>query len=128
EALRQCQHDHPQSKRILVVDDNRDAAEAIAEFLSELGYTVRVAHDGPTALQLARQFKPDVGLLDIGLPVMDGYELARQLRASGDLPAHLRLVAITGYGQEADRQRSKDAGFNAHIVKPVDAQALTEIV
>jgi PAS domain S-box-containing protein len=105
--------------RILVVDDNHDAAEMLCESLDLMGYTARVAHDGPEALQVALQFKPDIALLDIGLPVMDGYEVARRLHEHESL-RDLRLVAITGYGQDSDRDRSRAAGFNAHLVKPVD--------
>jgi PAS domain S-box-containing protein len=104
---------------ILVVDDNRDAAEMLADSLIACGYQVRVAFDGPSAIEIARDFMPDVALLDIGLPVMDGYELASRLRA---LLAHrdTRFIAITGYGQGLDRSRSRDAGFVLHLVKPVD--------
>jgi signal transduction histidine kinase len=114
-------------KRILVVDDNQDAAETVAEVLGHLGYEVQVARDGPGALEVARTFKPNVCLLDIGLPVMDGYELARRLREF-DLPDDLRIIAVTGYGQDADRRRSKEAGFNAHLVKPVNLDTLTNAV
>jgi signal transduction histidine kinase len=101
--------------RILVVDDNYDAALALQGVLEELGHVVAVAHDGPSALAEAEKFKPQVGLLDIGLPVMDGYELAAAMRALRPV----RLVAISGYGQERDRQRSDAAGFASHLVKPV---------
>jgi signal transduction histidine kinase len=110
--------------RILVVDDNEDAAVSLAEFLIELGHQVEVAHDGPSALVIAAKFKPTVCLLDIGLPVMDGYELAQQLRGSTHLPEGARIIAVSGYGQDADRKRARDAGFNAHLVKPVNLDAL----
>jgi signal transduction histidine kinase len=113
--------------RVLVVDDNEDAALMLAEALTQAGHQIAVAHDGPKALQVVSQFKPDVALLDIGLPVMDGFELARQLRANGEVPS-VRLIAITGYGQEHDRQRSLAAGFDAHLVKPVDVQQLSELI
>ena len=87
------------------------------------GYDTRVAHDGPTALRVAAEFTPDIALLDIGLPVMDGYELASHLREIPGL-AGLRLVAVTGYGQESDRQRTREAGFHHHLVKPVDIDAI----
>ena len=108
-------------RRVLVVDDNPDAAELLLEILSAIGHDVEIAFDGPQALELAGTFLPDVALLDIGLPVMDGYELARRLRDRVD---GVRLVAVTGYGQESDRQRARDAGFDAHVVKPVEFDAL----
>lgn len=107
--------------RVLVVDDNRDAADAIATTLASLGYDTAVAYDGPGALEKAERFDPDVAVLDIGLPVMDGYELAHHLR---DRYRRLRLIALTGYGQERDRQRALDAGFAAHLVKPVELPTL----
>jgi signal transduction histidine kinase/ActR/RegA family two-component response regulator len=115
-------------KRILVVDDNEDAAESLAQVLGQLGYDVQVAYDGPAALQVAQTFKPNVCLLDIGLPVMDGYELARRLREFKQLPEDLRIVAVTGYGRDADRRRSQEAGFNDHLVKPVSVDTLTNAV
>ena len=110
--------------RILVVDDNEDAADSLADILVELGHQVEVAHDGPSALAIAAKFKPTVCLLDIGLPVMDGYELAQQLRKAKHLAEGARIIAISGYGQDADRKRARDAGFNAHLVKPVNLDAL----
>jgi PAS domain S-box-containing protein len=118
----------PPGKRILIVDDNDDAAQSTSELLAELGHDVRVANDGPSALDVARRFRPEVCLLDIGLPVMDGYELAARLRESRILPEGARIIAVTGYGQDADRQRSTDAGFSAHVVKPVDLEVLTHVV
>ena len=111
--------------RILVVDDNVDAAESIAEVLELLGNTVRVAHDGPEALRLARESVPDLALLDIGLPVIDGYELAQRLRS--EHPA-LRLVAVSGYGQDGDRAAALRAGFSRHLVKPVSIQEIESVV
>ena len=96
--------------RVLVVDDNEDGAELLAGVLSRKGYDTRFAHDAPTALRMAAEFLPNVAFLDIGLPVMDGYELAAHLRAMAGL-RDLQLVAITGYGQEADRQKTRAAGF-----------------
>jgi CheY-like chemotaxis protein len=116
-----------ESARVLVVDDNADGAELLADALALLGYEVRTAGDGPTALRMASQFHPSIGLLDIGLPVMDGYELGLRLRQIPEL-ASLRLVAITGYGQDTDRQRSRDAGFDAHLVKPIDLSMLQQIL
>jgi CheY-like chemotaxis protein len=105
--------------RVLVVDDNEDAATMIALSLRRLGHTLRVVHDGPSALAIAVEFLPDVALLDLGLPGMDGYELARRLRALPGL-ARVRLVAVTGYGQDRDRALTHEAGFDLHLVKPVE--------
>jgi PAS domain S-box-containing protein len=116
------------ARRILIVDDNDDAAQSIADVLQSLGHDVHVAHDGPTALRVAAGLRPHVCLLDIGLPAMDGYELARRLRDSRDLPEGARIIAVTGYGQEADRRRSSEAGFTAHVVKPVDLDMLTSVL
>ncbi len=112
---------------VLIVDDNEDAAELLEEALEGWGYTARVAYDGPAAMQLVTEFTPDVALLDIGLPVMDGYELARLLK---QIPSLRRtyLVALTGYGQETDRQRSRAAGFDAHLVKPIDMTVLQSLI
>jgi CheY-like chemotaxis protein len=109
--------------RILIVDDNEDGAEMLADVLNGRGYDTRVAHDAPTALRVATEFCPDVRILDIGLPVMDGYELAAHLRGLPGL-ADVRLIAVTGYGQESDRRCPREAGFHGHIVKPVDIDAL----
>ncbi|MFL5303745.1 MAG: GAF domain-containing protein [Polyangia bacterium] len=113
--------------RVLVVDDNVDAAQTLHEFLGCIGHDSAVAHDGVAALELARSFQPQVALLDIGLPVMDGYELARRLRAqNGGTP--LRLIALTGYGQEDDRTRAHEAGFDHHLVKPITLDALMPLL
>jgi CheY-like chemotaxis protein len=104
---------------VLVVDDNLDAAESLADALRDAGHEVAVAADGPSALAAAGSAPPDVALVDIGLPGMDGYEVARRLRAAHP-EAPPRLVAITGYGQEGDVRRARTAGFDAHLVKPVD--------
>jgi CheY-like chemotaxis protein len=109
--------------RVLIVDDNADAVEMLAELLETLGYEVRYALDGPSALELVRDYYPDIALLDLGLPVMDGYELARRLREQPAL-AEIRLIAATGYGQESDRARSSQAGFDLHFVKPLDLKQL----
>jgi PAS domain S-box-containing protein len=113
--------------RVLVVDDNEDAAEMLSELLGLRGCEVRVAHDGPEALRLAAAQAFELALLDIGLPVMDGYELAGRLRELPHL-AEARLVAVTGYGQESDRRRALAAGFHEHLVKPVDLAALEALV
>jgi CheY-like chemotaxis protein len=115
------------SHRILVVDDNKDAAEMIALALATGGYTTRVSHNGPQALLAVDDFPPDLAVLDIGLPVMDGYELARRLRAS--MPdRRVQLVAVTGYGQPEDLRRAREAGFDEHLVKPVDVARLHAVV
>jgi len=114
-------------KRILIVDDNEDAAEMMAASLELRGHTTLVAHDGPVALRAIDQFAPDIALLDLGLPVMDGYELARRLRAS-ERHARLKLVAVTGYGQASDRERTRATGFDAHLVKPVQMDRLRSLI
>src|SRR5262249_11859810 len=111
-------------RRVLVVDDNEDAAEMLAGALVQIGYDVAVAHDAPSALERAREFDPEVALLDIGLPVIDGYELAEHLPLQSDGTRPLALIAVTGYGQEADPIRSDRAGFERHLVKPIDLQQL----
>ncbi|HET7695019.1 MAG TPA: ATP-binding protein [Vicinamibacterales bacterium] len=112
---------------VLVVDDNADAADMLREYVGALGYRVTVALDSLAALRAADENPPAIALLDIGLPVMDGFELARRFRES-DRHAAIKLVAITGYGQETDRQRSRDAGFDAHLVKPVDMDQLEHLL
>jgi len=107
--------------RALIVDDNHDAAAMLADALKTFGYEVRTAADGPAALALAAQFQPQVALLDLGLPVMDGYEVSERMQT---LSTPIVTVAVTGYGQEADRSRSAAAGFAAHFVKPVDIDEL----
>ena len=111
------------SRRILVVDDNADAADSLGEALQRYGHVVHVAYDPASALSAAEVFGPDVALLDLGLPGMDGYELARRFRAHPRL-RRVRIVAVTGYGQASDRQRTTEAGFHHHFVKPVDVDAL----
>jgi PAS domain S-box-containing protein len=115
------------SLKILVVDDSTDGAEMLAAALNAKGYETQVAFDGPAALRIAATFRPAVVFLDIGLPVMDGYELATRLR---DLPElnGVRLFALTGYGQESDRQRSRDAGFDHHFTKPVDLDTIDAVL
>lgn len=115
------------SLRVLVVDDNVDSAESLAQLLRISGHDVRTAHDGHAALQAALDFRPNVVLLDIGLPKMDGYDVAKQMRQEPILN-NVVLVAMTGYGQESDRQRSLEAGFDHHLVKPADFGKLHEIL
>ncbi len=114
-------------RRVLVVDDNLDAAELLSEVLRGVGHDVRVAHDGPQALETLRSFPAEVCLLDIGLPVMDGFELARRMRKL--VPGRtVRLIAVTGYGQEHDREKTRAAGFDRHLTKPVDLDALIAVI
>ncbi|HEX8108725.1 MAG TPA: ATP-binding protein, partial [Kofleriaceae bacterium] len=110
-------------RRVLIVDDNCDAADLLAEALTEAGFCTRTAYDGPSALTMAGEFAPDVALLDIGLPVMDGYELARRLRES-ERGRAMRLVAVTGYGQYSDQVAARTAGFDEHFIKPIDLAVL----
>jgi PAS domain S-box-containing protein len=114
----------PRAARVLVVDDNLDSAQMLAEFLIESGLQVRLAGDAPEALKTAREFAPDVAILDIGLPTMDGYQLAEELRRREH--AALKLIAMTGYGRDSDRARARSAGFDDHFVKPVDPNAVVE--
>lgn len=112
--------------RVLVVDDNEDTAQSLAMLLDVMGYEVRTAHDGLAAVQLADDFLPRVALLDIGLPHLSGYDVARHIRAhQGD---DVLLVAITGWGTAEDVKRSMDAGFNHHFTKPADPERLKEII
>ncbi|MCM5682948.1 ATP-binding protein [Schlegelella sp. S2-27] len=112
-----------EGRRIVIVDDNADAAEMLGMLLRANGHSVLIAHDPMEALSVAETYEPQIALLDIGLPLMDGYELASQLRVR--IPA-CRLIAVSGYGQDADRKRSEAAGFNGHLVKPVDAGLLLD--
>ncbi|MBI3861367.1 MAG: hybrid sensor histidine kinase/response regulator [Planctomycetia bacterium] len=115
------------SLRVLVVDDNVDAAESIALLLEAAGHHVRMSYDGPTALAAALDFRPQVVLLDLGLPGLDGFEVAKRLRQQPALSG-IALVAVTGYGQVSDRQRSLDAGFDHHLVKPANFQKVQHIL
>jgi signal transduction histidine kinase len=115
------------NRRILVVDDNRDAAEMLGALLHKLGATVSVVHDGRSALECLDRFKPDTVLLDIGMPEMDGYEVARQVRATPN-HANTLLIALTGWGQERDYEQSQAAGFDHHMVKPLDIDKLHELL
>ncbi len=118
----------PPRRRVLVVDDNVDAADSLGRLLARIyGQEVRVAHDGPSALRSAEEFRPEVVLLDIGMPGMDGYEVARRLRGRPDSSA-ATLVALTGWGQESDRQKSRLAGIDHHLVKPVEPETLRDIL
>ena len=114
-------------KRVLVVDDNVDAADTLGMLMRSLGHEARVVYDGVQALQEAVEFRPDVVLLDIGLPGINGYEVARRLRAT-KAGQSAKIIAITGWGQDADRARAREAGFDVHLVKPVDEAALQHLV
>lgn len=117
----------PRKRRLLVVDDNRDAAESMSMLLEMWGHEVAYAYDGPSAIETAEHWEPEAVFLDIGLPGMDGYEVAERLRG---LPQakHAVLIAITGYGQEDDRRRSRRAGIDHHLVKPVAPDALRDLI
>ncbi|WP_343639792.1 ATP-binding protein [Roseateles sp.] len=123
-APAEARDDGPLAARLLLVDDNRDAADTTAELLRLMGAEVEVAYDGPTALDSVRALRPDAILLDIGMPDMDGHEVARRLREMSGEIGQPRLIALTGWGQEQDRERTRAAGFDDHMVKPVDVDAL----
>jgi len=114
-------------RRVLVVDDNADSRESLALSLAIAGHAVRLAADGPSALAEAAEFQPEVALLDIGLPGMDGYELAERLR-SQSAPGDILLVALTGWGQEDDRRRGRESGFDHYLVKPASPQAILAVL
>jgi CheY-like chemotaxis protein len=110
-----------------VVDDNEDAAESLAELLQLTGNETHIANDGASALEAAEKLRPDIIFLDIGLPRMDGHAVARAIRAE-PWGARIRLVALTGWGQPEDRLRSDEAGFDRHLVKPVDFDVLERLI
>jgi CheY-like chemotaxis protein len=111
----------------MVVDDNRDAAESLTMVLKLLGADACAVHNGPDALDALTTYKPDVVLLDIGMPGMDGHEVARRIRQRSEF-RDVTLIALTGWGQEEDRRRSQAAGFDYHLIKPVDAGALQTLL
>jgi CheY-like chemotaxis protein len=117
----------PQHFRILVVDDNHDSALSLAMMLSIMGHETRTAHDGESAVVTAESFLPEVILLDIGLPKLNGYEVAQRIRESA-WGQSMFLIAVTGWGQEEDRQRSSEVGLNVHMVKPVEPAALERLL
>lgn len=112
---------------ILVVDDNEDAADSLAMLLEHLGRTVRVANSGPAALDMLAEFNPGVILMDIGMPGMDGHEVARRIREQPRF-ARTTLIALSGWGQEEDKRRASESGFNHHLTKPVDLAMLEELL
>jgi DNA-binding response OmpR family regulator len=116
----------PAARRVLVVDDNQDAADSLAMLLTSQGDEVRTAYDGAEAVDADARFEPDIVLLDIGLPKLSGYDVARDIRRRRGTAA--LIVAITGWGQEEDRQRSRDAGFDHHFTKPVDIDRLLAVI
>lgn len=113
-------------RRVLVVDDNEDAADSLAMLLAVRGDEVRIAHDGAEAVAAEHEFNPEVVLLDIGLPKLSGYDVARHIRSARG--AAVLIIAITGWGQEDDRKRARDAGFDHHFTKPVDFGVLLELI
>jgi CheY-like chemotaxis protein len=117
----------PRRFRILVVDDNHDSALSLAMMLSIMGHETRTAHDGESAVETAESFLPEVVLLDIGLPKLNGYEVAQRIREQA-WGASMFLIAVTGWGQEEDRQRSSEVGLNVHMVKPVEPAALEKLL
>jgi CheY-like chemotaxis protein len=115
------------SLRILVADDNEDGREMMRYFLESEGHTVATVGDGPSALAAVEEFRPEVAILDIGMPGLNGYKVAEQIRHS-DRPQSLTLVALSGLGQEEDKRHATEAGFDVHFTKPVDIQALNKLL
>jgi DNA-binding response OmpR family regulator len=108
-------------RRLLIVEDNDDTAHVLKWGLEQLGYHVEIAHNGPLALRISREFVPEVAVLDLGLPVMDGWELAKRLRSQHP---DLQVIAVTGNGEDVARVRSAELGFADHLLKPVDIDAI----
>jgi DNA-binding response OmpR family regulator len=118
---------NPATKRILVTDDNQDAANSVAMLLRLSGHDVETAYDGISAIQKAEAYRPEIMLLDIGLPGMNGYDVCRSIRQQ-PWGNGIRIVALTGWGQDQDRRNAREAGFDDHLVKPVDPQVLRRTV
>jgi CheY-like chemotaxis protein len=116
-----------EKRRVLIVDDNLDALESMKLLLEFLGHEIEIASNGRSALERVASWQPEVSLIDIGLPDIDGYELVKRLRAMNLSDRHL-LVALTGYGQPEDRERALEAGFDVHMTKPVDLDELNRIL
>jgi CheY-like chemotaxis protein len=114
-------------QRVLVVDDNADALESLSRIVTHMGNEVRRAQDGLEAIDVAREFRPDVVLMDLGMPRLNGYEAVRQLRQE-PWAREVTIVATTGWGQDEDRRRTADAGFDRHLVKPIDIASLREVL
>jgi DNA-binding response OmpR family regulator len=115
------------ARRVLIVDDNRDAAVSLGLVLALAGSTTELAHDGVAAVEAAERWRPDVVLLDLGLPRKDGHAVCREIRAQ-PWGADVAIIAVTGWGQSEDRRRSQEAGFDGHLVKPVDRDTLLAVV
>ncbi|MGH7825080.1 MAG: response regulator [Candidatus Binatia bacterium] len=115
------------SKRVLIVDDSHVQAKSLGMLLELMGHDVRLAYDGPGALELSATFVPDVALIDVGLPGMNGYEVARRIRERPEL-RHIVLIAQTGWAREEDRENSREAGFDHHLSKPIDHELLEKIL
>jgi CheY-like chemotaxis protein len=113
--------------RVLVADDLRDSADSLALLIELMGHAVEIAYDGEAALRTAERFRPDIVLLDLGMPKLDGFEVSRRIRAT-PWGASMRLVAQSGWGQDEDRRRSAEAGFDHHLVKPIDPAALEALM
>ena len=113
--------------RILIVEDDEDTRVVLQETLQDLGHVVAAANDGALALEMAHTLRPEIAIVDIGLPRMDGYELARRLRSAADADSDLKLIALSGYGRQKDRERSVEAGFDVHLVKPASVDVIAEL-
>lgn len=113
--------------RVLVVDDNKDSAQTLGMMLKIMGNDVRTAHDGLEAIEQAADYRPHVILLDLGMPKLNGYDVCRRIREQ-DWGSDMMIIALTGWGQAEDRQRTKEAGFDHHLVKPVDVAKLNELL
>ena len=112
---------------MLVADDNRDGAEIMALLLQQYGYDVSIAHSGTDALAAAARYQPEIAILDIGMPGMSGYDLAQRIRGEA-WGKHMLLIALTGWGQEEDKRKALDAGFDHHLIKPIDPDALEALM
>jgi CheY-like chemotaxis protein len=112
---------------VLVADDLRDSADSLGLLIELMGHTVEIAYDGEAALSAAERFRPDIVLLDLGMPKLDGFEVSRRIRAA-PWSESMRLVAQSGWGQEEDRRRTAEAGFDHHLVKPIDPTALEALM
>jgi CheY-like chemotaxis protein len=115
------------ASRVVIIDDNEDAANTLSMLVEQLGGSSRTAYDAMSGLQAVKEFQPDTVLLDIGMPRIDGYETCRQLRQQPSL-GHITVIAVSGWGQAHDKQRALDAGFDAHLTKPIDPEALAHVL